>query len=249
MEGKLEGLLGVLKIDVTPPGKIAHLRLRREASTQDREITDTTLNLPEGVYVLTGSAPQYQDAATNVQVTANRTTTASLVLKKTAAIPAVREKPRGFALADWEKAGGWTREGTVLVRHGGDFVLAPVTFGPGSIVFTALVRHGKRLEWALNFHNQKNHYLFQIDDKNFSHAEIVNGKRLEEVKIPHGLNRKDFISIAIVLSAKTIQHRILQDRQWRVIDTWEQPESRLRSFAFHIPGRDEIAMSGFQFTE
>ena len=57
MEGKLEGLLGVLKIDVTPPGKIAHLRLRRESSTQDREITDTTLNLPEGVYVLTGSPP------------------------------------------------------------------------------------------------------------------------------------------------------------------------------------------------
>jgi hypothetical protein len=251
MEGRLEGLLGVLKIDVTPPGKITQLRLRRESSTQDREITDTTLNLPEGVYTISGSAPQYQDAATTVQVTANRTTTASLVLKSkpAPAKPVVQEKQRGFALTDWEKAGGWTREGTTLVHRGGDFVLAPVTFGPGAVVFSALVRHGKRLEWTLNFHDQKNHYLFQIDDKNFSHAEVTNGKRLEEVKVPHGVNRRDFISIAIVLSAKTIQHKILQNRQWHTIDTWEQPGSRLRgSFAFHVPGRDEIALSDFQFT-
>jgi serine/threonine protein kinase len=251
MEGKLEGVLGVLKIDVTPSGKTTHLRLRRESSTQDREITDTTLNLPEGAYIVTGSAPQYQDAATTVQVTANRTTTASLVLKlkPAPANPAVQEKQRGFALTDWEKAGGWTREGTTLVHHGGDFVRAPVAFGSGTVVFTALVRRGKRLEWTLDFHDQKNHYLFQIDDKNFSHAEMVNGKRLEEVKVPHGVNRKDFVSIAIVLSAKTIQHRILQNREWHIIDTWERPESRLRgAFAFYIPGRDEIALSDFQFT-
>jgi tetratricopeptide (TPR) repeat protein len=248
MEGRLEALLGILKIEVTPPGKIAHLRIRRESSTQDREITDTTLNLPEGAYIITGSAPLYQDAAATVQVIANRTTSASLVLKKTVATTPVQEKQRGYSLADWEKAGGWTREGTMLVRHGGDFVLAPVTFGPGSIVFTARVRRGKRLEWALNLHNQKNHYLFQIDDKNFSHAEIVNGKRLDEVKVPHGLNRKDVIGITIVLSANKIQHRVLQKGQWSVIDTWEQPESSLRSFAFHIPGRDEIALSDFQFT-
>jgi hypothetical protein len=252
MEGRLEALLGVVKIDVTPAGKIAHLRIRRETSTEDREITDTTLNLPEGVYIISGSAPQYQDAATSVHVTANRTTAAVLVLtlkKQPVATPAVKEKPRGFALTDWERAGGWTRDGIVLVRHGGDFVVAPATFGPGAVVFTTLLRRGKRLEWALNFHDPKNYYLFQIDDKNFSHAEIVNGKRLEEVKVAHGANRKDFISIAIVLSAKTIQHRILQNRQWHVIDNWEQPESRLRrSFAFHIPGRDEIALSDFQFT-
>ena len=252
MEGKLESLLGVLKIEVTPPGKIALLRLRRDGSAQDREVTETTLNLPEGVYTITGFAPQYQDAAATVQVTANRTTTASIVLKlkkPPEPTPAVREKQRGFTLADWEKAGGWTREKTILVRHGGEFVLAPVTFGPGTIALTALVRHGKRLEWVVNFHDIKNYYLFQMDDKNFSHAEIVNGKRLEEVKIPHGVNRKEFVSIAIVLSAKKIQHKVLQNRQWRVIDSWEQPEYRVGGrFGFLIPGRDEIALSDFQFT-
>jgi hypothetical protein len=249
MEGKLEAIMGILKIEVNLPGKIAHLRLRREASTQDREITDTTLNLPEGVYIITGSAPQYQDSATSVQVTANHTTTASLILKPVPAKQAIPEKQRGFALADWEKAGGWTREGTILIRRGGDFVLAPVKVAPGTIVFTALVRRGKRLEWILHFSDLKNHYLLQIDDKNFSHAEVVNGKRLEEVKVPHGVNRKDFISIAIVLSANTIQHRILQNRQWHVIDTWERPGAALQgSFGFHIPGRDEIALSDFQVT-
>jgi serine/threonine protein kinase len=251
MEGKLEGLLGVLKVEVNP--KIAHLRIRRDNSTQDREITDTTLSLPEGTYVITGSAPQYQDSTTSVQVTANHTATAALFLKPSLKKQPVPTKPlpekRGFALADWEKAGGWTREGTTLVRHGGDFVAAPAKFGPGTLVFTALVRRGKRLEWVLHFQDQKNHYLFQIDDKNFTHAEIANGKRLDEVKVPHGVNRKDFISLAVVLSANTIQHKILQNRQWQVIDTWERPGAVLQgSFAFHIPARDEIVLSDFQFT-
>ncbi len=250
MEGKLEALMGVLKIEVNLPGKVAHLRLRREASTQDREITDSTLNLPEGMYIVTGSAPQYQDAAANVQVTANRTAIASLVLKpmkKAAPTKPVKEKPRGFALADWEKAGGWTREGASLSRHGGDFDVTPVKFGAGTVIFTALVRRGKRLEWVLQFQDPKNYYLFQIDDKNFSHSEVVNGKRLEEVKVPHGVNRKDFISIAIVLTANTIQHKILQNRQWHVLDSWER-QGLQGIFGFHIPGRDEIALSDFQFT-
>ena len=251
MEGKLEGLLGVLKIDVNPPGKIVHMRLRREASTQDREITDTTLNLPEGTYIISGSAPQYQDSTTSVQVTANHTTTASLVLKplKKAVATKPPEKQRGFALADWEKAGGWTREATTLIRHGGEYVLASVPLAPGTVVFTALVQRGKRLEWVMHFHDPKNQYLFQIDDKNFTRVELLNGKRLEEVKVPHGVNRKDFISMAIVLTANSIQHKILQNRQWHVIDTWERPGSVLQgSFGFHIPSRDEIALSDFQFT-
>jgi serine/threonine protein kinase len=251
MEGKLEGLLGVLKIDVNPPGKLVHVRLRREAATQDREITDTTLNLPEGTYIISGSAPQYQDSTTSVQVTANHTTTASLVLKPSKKAVATKppEKQRGFALADWEKAGGWTREGATLIRHGGEYVLAPVPPAPGTVVFTALVRRGKRLEWVMHFHDPKNQYLFQIDDKNFTHVELLNGKRLEDVKVPHGVNRKDFISLAIVLTANSIQHRILQDRQWHVIDTWERPGAVLQgSFGLHIPGRDEIVLSDFQFS-
>jgi hypothetical protein len=76
-----------------------------------------------------------------------------------------------------------------------------------------------------------------------------NGKRLEEVKVPHGVNRKDFISIAIVLTPNSIQHKILQNRQWHVIDTWERQGAVLQgSFGFHIPSRDEISLSDFQFT-
>jgi hypothetical protein len=29
--------------------------------------------------------------------------------------PVIPEKQRGFPLADWEKSGGWTREGTTLI--------------------------------------------------------------------------------------------------------------------------------------
>ena len=118
---------------------------------------------------------------------------------------------------------------------------------PGSIAFTVQSRHGKRLEWVLNFRGAKNYCLFQLDDKNFTRSEVVNGKRIEGPRISHGASRKEFIGIEILVTARAIRHRILHAGQWQTLDTWDRPGTQ-GSFGFHIPGKDEIALSDFRFT-
>ncbi len=247
VDGKLESAVGILKIEINPPGKGTRLRLRRQGAP-DREIAETALSLPEGAYTITASTPQYQDGSVAVQVTANRAVTASLVLKPVEKVPErFQERSRTFTMADWEKTGGWTRDGSDLTRRGGDFVLAPAPFGPGTIMFTVQSRHGKRLEWVLNFRDTKNYCLFQLDDKNFTRSEVVNGKRIDGPKISHGASRKEFIGIGILVTARAIQHRILRAGQWLTLDTWDRPGTQ-GSFGFHLPGKDEIALSDFRFT-
>ena len=79
LEGAMHGLFGTLKIEVNPP--TAGVRIRRQGETQDREVKETSLSLPEGTYTLTASAPRFQDATTTAHVIAENTISANLVLK------------------------------------------------------------------------------------------------------------------------------------------------------------------------
>src|SRR5215469_18621749 len=56
-----------------------------------------------------------------------------------------------FSLDDWLKTPGWTRDGQVLARKGGDFVLAPPEFSAARIVFSIKSIKGKRLEWVAGY--------------------------------------------------------------------------------------------------
>jgi hypothetical protein len=250
LEGKLEAALGVLKIEVSPPGVNARLRLRREGETVDREITETTLNLQEGAYIIFGSAARHQDGSTTVYVTPNRTSSATLTLKRVEGKqPAAAEKAGSFGLQDWEKVNGWTREGGQLIHRGGEFVLAPVKFGPGVVAFSAILVKGKRIEWVLDFHDAKNYALFQIDDKNFNRMDVLGGKKSDPAKIPHGIDRKGYVTINIVFNSNSVSHSILRDQRWQLLDKWQRPGlTRPGSFGFHIPGKDELAISKFHFT-
>ena len=246
MEGKLEAALGTVKIDVNPAGAETRLRLHREGEAQDREVNDTTLMLAEGTYTITGSSRGYQDATATVRVTPNRTATVALVLKRVERPVAKQEKPP-FLLDDWMKAGGWTRNATTITRRGGDIVLAPVSFQPGSVTFTVILLRGKRIEWLLNFQNNKNYCLFQFDDKNYERMEYVNGKRSSQVKIPHGANKKDFVSINVAVKADSIVHSIQRGGTWQLLDTWQRSTGSPRGpFGFRLPGGDEIGLSDFR---
>ena len=250
LEGALEGLTGTVNIEVAPAGVAAKLRVRREGESQDRDVTGTSLSLPEGSYTITGSAPRYQDVTASVRVTARRTVSASLTFKPVEGSGGGAGKGGGtFNLTDWQKTPGWTLEGGVLVHRGGDFVLAPMDITQGTLQFSLLSLKGKRLEWVAGYRDPKNYYLFQVDDKNFIRSEVVNGKRTELAKVPHSSDRKKYIGISITISPKGITHSIAHDQQWQVIDNWESSEPLAHGkFGFNVPGKDEIALGDFKLT-
>jgi hypothetical protein len=250
MEGLLESLMGTLRIDVSPAD--ARVRIRREGEARDRDVAGGSAIVPEGNYTVTGSSPRYQDGATTVRVAANRAVTATLALKPAAAgVPPPVPQPASqmFTLDDWQKTPGWILDQGVLTRHGGDIVSAPVVFSQAHIRFTILSVKGKRTEWVLGFRDPKNYWLFQMDNKNFLRTIVANGSHSEQVKMPHGLDRKDYIGVNIEITPSQIVHSVLRGREWVVIDKWDFPEGTVRGhFGFNIPSRDEISLKSFTLT-
>jgi hypothetical protein len=245
VEGSLESLLGTLRIDVNPAD--AHVRIRREGEAKDREVTGGSANVPEGNYTVTGSAPRYQDGTATVRVAANHTATATLALKPVASVSA--PVPHVFGLDDWQKTAGWTLDQGTLTRRGGEIVPAPVDFSQAHIRFTILSVKGKRTEWVLGFRDPNNYWLFQLDNKNFVRTIVANGAHSDQVKKPHGLDRKNYIGINIDITPAGIVHSVLRGREWVGIDKWDFAEGAVRGkFGFSVPGNDEIALKAFTLT-
>ena len=245
LDGTLESAVGTLEIQVNPPTADVSLTLQREGETTSRPIREKTLQLPPGTYTVQASAPGFHDYAATVRIALNQTKTASLILRQVE-----QQKPDQptVTLADWEKA-GWRRDGKLLVRHGGDFVIAAASGGAGRYTFTALLQKGRRLEWVVNYTDSDNHVFYQLG-KDFLHrTEVSKGRKSRIVKIPHNMKWDDFLSVDIAVRADSIVHRVLIGDQWVELDNWKQPGGGLTAgkFGFHIPGRDQVSLSHFAF--
>jgi hypothetical protein len=137
----------------------------------------------------------------------------------------------------------------VLTRRGGELLPAPVDFSQAHIRFTILSIKGKRTEWVLGFRDAKNYWLFQLDNKNFVRTVVAAGSHTDQVKTPHGLDRKEYIGIDIEITPTGIVHSVLRGGQWVAIDKWDFPEGSVHGkFGFSIPGKDEIGLKDFALT-
>ena len=255
MDGTMQSLFGTLKIELNPQVADIHLRLRHPGEA-DRDIKETMLSLQEGTYTVLASAPKFQDAMVTVHVVPDGTAVAAISLRPVETAPVAKGGPTSptgqavapFLLNDWLKE-GWNREGAYITRQGGDFVLAPLPVTAGSIQFSVISIHGKRIEWVAGFRDIKNYYLFQVEDTSFNRIEIVEGKRSKTVKIPQEFKRDQYNTFAIEISPTGISHAVLRGTQWHTIDNWQSVGGLVPGkFGFHIPGRDQIALSDFRLT-
>jgi serine/threonine-protein kinase len=249
LQGALESTLGTLKVEISPAVLDAQIRIRREGESQDHDVSGSSASLPEGSYTVIASAPQYQNAVANVHIAANASATASLTLKKIETNTVAKAPPPTplFGLDDLGKTAGWTRQDNMIVHQGGDYVLAAPSLAQGTVRFTASILKGKRLEWVLAFRDNKNYLFFQIDDKNLTRYQVVNGNKAAPVKIPHKLDRKQPMSFNINVTPTAVIHSVQQEGQWVILDTWEISNSLAQGkFGFHIPSGDEIGLADFR---
>jgi hypothetical protein len=243
--GGLVASVGVLNIRVIPPDVAVKLELRREGETTRRPVTGRPLELTEGLYTVIASAPGYQGTEATVKIIPSQAVTASIEMH---AVAAQIVKPKvAFALADWESAGGWTRDGNNLVRRGGEYVLMPAPSGAGVIQFRVELQRGKRLEWVVNFRDQKNHILYRLERRELERVQFVNGRKQGEVKVRHPLNLELPVDLVVNLSNGAVNTSALVGQQQVLLDSFSdsQPPGR---FGFRIPGRDQIALSDFRYT-
>jgi hypothetical protein len=253
LDGTLQSAFGTLKIEMNPQVADLHLKIRRQNDNQERDVKETTLSLPEGIYTVFASAPRYQDTTATVRVTPDNTSVATLLMKVVPVVPAVivapPAAPSGFTLNDWFKTGEWTRDGQTLRRQGGNFVLVPLNLTAATIRFTGMVLRGRRLEWVAGYRDEKNYYLFQMDDTNFNRTEIADGKRSKTAKVAHQAHRDAYSTFTIEITPRGISHTISHDQSSLALETWEPANGfPPGKFGFNISGRDEIGLTEFRLT-
>jgi tetratricopeptide (TPR) repeat protein len=244
LDGALESAVGTLEIQVLPADADVRLTLQREGETRPRPIAERTLNLPPGTYTVQASAGGFENFSATVRLGVGQTKVASLTLRPEEKKP---EQP-ALTLADWQKT-GWQREGNLLIRRGGDYVVAPGSGGAGRYTFTALLQKGRRLEWVVNYSDRDNHVFYQLGDDYLHRTEVTKGHKSRTVKIPHKMKWGGFLSVDISVQQDAIVHRVLVDDKWIELDNWKSAAGNLTvgKFGFHIPGRDQVGLSHFAF--
>jgi hypothetical protein len=245
IDGTLSSLNGTLAITVEPAGVDPLLTLRRDRETEERPVTGRTLTLPEGTYTVTARADGYQEFAATVRVVADGTAKAAVTLTRTPVVGA-----RSISLLSALAQAGWQQEGKLFTRRGGEFVLVPHTPQAGTYQFTALLQNGRRMEWVVNFKDERNHVLFQLDRTYFNRVEVVDGEKSKPVRVRHDLKLEEFLSLRVEVTPDAVVHRAYRNQQWAVLDSWPVSGGGFSQgkFGFHIPGRDKIGLSSFTFT-
>jgi tetratricopeptide (TPR) repeat protein len=255
VEGAKLSATGTLRIEVSPPIEGLQVRLQAEGDAREQVVTGNEVSLPEGTYRVTGSAPQYQEAVTTVHVAAGAVAAATLVMKRPE-VASTQPKPQAaFSMEDWVKAAAatpslskWEREGQVWVKRGGEFVVAPFNPTPGTLIFTALLMKGKHLEWVVDYKDDRNYVLFQIEERSLVRTEYVNGKKGEPVRKPLSTSATSYVTVMIKVTASSIVHSVLVQKNWEVVDDWARPGGGLQGkVGFYVHGKDQIGVSQFTF--
>jgi hypothetical protein len=233
--------VGRLYIAVDPLDAGAHLTIRREGERVERVLSDQVVTLAEGVYMVRATAPGYHTAVARVSVNGNQSTATTLSLQP-------RPQPT-YHLADWENGAGWTRQGSQLVRRGGNFVRSPVDPQAGTYEFGAFLQKGSRLEWIVNYVDENNYALYQLGKDFLYRIQVTDGKKSAPHKVSHALNPERLIRVRVEVSEDSVVHRVFQHGEWAVVDNWNHTGARFArgSFGFYVPGRSEIGLLDFSF--
>jgi hypothetical protein len=245
------GVTGTLRLNIQPAN--AQVTVARSGGSVLPASAGGALELDEGSYTVSARAPGYIERSERVQVAAGQTASVSFALAHEQRKPTVAT----LGMEGWDST-AWTAEGQWFVRRGGGSVLYKPSGSPGVYSFALMlaagggVFRGKSLEWVLDYHDDRNYVLFHLDKNDFRRIQLVNGKRTELVKKPHGLSMGDSLSatVQVEVTASSVVNKVRNGDQWVVLDSWTSPDRNFSQgrFGIIVSGKDEVRLSNFSFT-
>jgi hypothetical protein len=238
-----------VKITVSPANAVVSYRT---PDNKSHEVHGPGVELEEGQYVFTATAPGHIEGSQPLVVTAGKPANVVLTLKARSVTP----KIGAARMEDWAVSGNWKLEDNWYVHRGGGLVLYPTVPTAGSFVFSAMRKGGLlgkgRIQWVAGCSDDKNYVLFGIDKKNVHRQEVSDGKKQKETSesLKTGTAKELAYTLKIDISSENIVTSVQQGGSWVVVDTW--PASGLNpanaKFGFYLPGTDEIYLSNFSFS-
>ncbi len=228
----LETETSEFKITFTPSD--AQVALTRPGEASIRVTSGSPVSASPGTYTLSARTSDGLVRSAPIDVAAGQSRNLELSLG-----------PSG--MSKWDDPSAWKQENGMFSRKGGDYVLYGITPTSGTFVFSAMLTKGHRLQWVLHYTDPSNFDLFQIDDNNFYRADVRNGQKISDIKIPHKGEKKAFHTLQIRVSPTEIVHQIKQGDTWVVIDRCSQPGANLAAgrFGFYLPGGDQVWLANF----
>ncbi|MDP2998501.1 MAG: hypothetical protein Q8N47_13525, partial [Bryobacterales bacterium] len=246
----MEVLPGTLLLNLTPAN--ARVMIKRSDEAQPRQVKETTLKLAEGTYTIAASAPNHQDNVVTVQLVAGETKTIPLALTpvKSAATTAPAKPSAATGMADWDEPGGWAQDGPWMTRRGGNFVTFKIQPVQGVFEFKVGRLRGRRLEWFVNFRDQRNYSLFQLEKKTFYRKDAVNARIIDLAKVTEQrLESESEYTLQIEITATSITHRVQRGGNWEVLDSWNESGRNFTAgkFGFRIDSGSQVGLANFTF--
>jgi serine/threonine-protein kinase len=230
----MEAAPGELKITFSPAD--SQVTLAKNGEPPTKVASGSTLTLPTGSYTLTARTADNFTRSSAVEIAAGQSKSLDLALA-----------PMG--MAKWDTPASWRQENGTYVRKGGNFVLYSVAPDPGTFIFSAMLTKGHRLQWVLNYTDDQNYVLFQLDDTAFYRSAIRNGQESDQRRIPHKSAKKSYHTLQIRVQANEIVHQIRQGDSWVTLDSFVPPSGNLTmgKFGFYLPGSDEVVLTNFEY--
>ena len=246
----MEVLPGRLRLNITPATG-ARIMIRRSDQAQAQPAKDANMDLPEGTYTITVTAPFHADQTVTVQLVAGETKNVPIVLPPLkAAAPPPPPKPVGGGMEGWEAPNAWVQDGPWMVRRGGGIITYKAQPAEGVFEFKVGRLKGRRLEWFVNFRDARNFHLFQLEKKTFYRKDVINGRTIDLTKtVVPALESESEYTLRVEISGTRIRHLVQRAGKWEVLDSWEEPGRNFTAgkFGFRIGGGDQVGLANFSF--
>jgi len=236
---------GVLHVHVSPAAAHVTVRGETEHESAARALTQESITLPEGTYVVSAAAPDFNPSSKTVSVSSSAPATVDITL-----IAKVKKPTAVTGMNRWDDAKGWTQEGEWQIHKGGSFLSFQSEEINGHLEFNALVRKGKRLEWFVARRDDRNYLLFRLDKKNLVVEQMAEGKSREIAKTPVSFDHEQPVAVRIEVSAGAVNTSFRQGTGgWTGTTPLTNPASNFDKgrFGLHIGGRDEIGINSFTY--
>ena len=142
------------------------------------------------------------------------------------------------------------------VRKGGGFIPYHVPKVAGRYSFQAqarksgLFKHGK-LQWYAGYLDSSNFVMFVLDGKHAMIRETRDGHTAELSRAIFDVDPNEWVQVDLSVKANAITARIkTPNSSWQQLDAVTSPgrDFTQDKMGFYIPGNDEVAVSGFRFS-